>query len=306
MSKQVLIIGSILITLCSCKYEKNDGPEQVKLVGPGIISSEYPEFATSISSDGKELYFNRTTADRSSMFIMVSKLVEGEWSTPDTLDQMDGKYRDVDPFITDDGNRLYFSSTRPVVGSDSIKDFDTWYVGRNEEGWSQPINAGYPLNSAATEIFVSMTAEGHAYFVSERTGQRTIMRSQFTNNYQKPERLELQLNGEAIYAGNPCIASDESFLIVALRAPHKPNVPDLYITFKTETGWSTLVSLGPEVNSMYADFAPGLSKDDRILYFTSERPGMVPKQEEGIRPPGDIYAIKLKPLINRLKKTVGD
>lgn len=31
----------------------------------------------------------------------------------------------------------------------------------------------------------------------------------------------------------------------------------------------------------------------KTLYFTSERPGIVPTQEEGVRPPGDIYQVNL-------------
>ncbi|MEL6537783.1 MAG: alpha/beta fold hydrolase, partial [Bacteroidota bacterium] len=42
------------------------------------------------------------------------------------------------------------------------------------------------------------------------------------------------------------------------------------------------------------EFAAGLSKDDRTLYFTSERPGVVPALADSTaRPPGDIYAVSL-------------
>ena len=66
--------------------------------------------------------------------------------------------------------------------------------------------------------------------------------------------------------------------------------------------WSEFQNLGPKVNSpLYADFAPGLSKDDKILYFGSERPGIVGEQEEGVRPPGDIYWVDLEPILASLK-----
>ena len=49
------------------------------------------------------------------------------------------------------------------------------------------------------------------------------------------------------------------------------------------------------VNSPFADFAPAFSPDGRYLFFTSERPGIVPAQASG-RPPGDIYQIDVAAL----------
>ena len=34
-----------------------------EIVGPGVISTDAPEFATTLSPDGREIYFNRASAD---------------------------------------------------------------------------------------------------------------------------------------------------------------------------------------------------------------------------------------------------
>ncbi len=59
-------------------------------------------------------------------------------------------------------------------------------------------------------------------------------------------------------------------------------------------GYAALVPaepLGGGVYSPFADFAPALSPDGRLVYFTSERPGVVPGGPDGERPPGDIYRV---------------
>lgn len=293
----------LTIQLIACA-PKDNTPFEASLFAEGIISTEAPEFATSINGKQDFLVFNRTTPDRSSMWIMYSQKEEGIWSEPDTFPLPMGNYWNVDPFLTKDGKRLYFSSNRPI--NDSLPDepsiWNTWYVDHQDGAWSKPILAKAPLNSDSAEIFLSMAENGNAYFLSERGAERIIMRSKFHDGeYQEPERIELKLRGEPIYASNPCIASDESFLIVASRDPEGSGRPDLFISWKLENGWSEMINMGPEINTAYAEFAPGLSKDNKVLYFSSERPGIVGPQEEGIRPPGDIYQIEIASILDRLK-----
>lgn len=289
----------VLVTI-SCQ-KSPEMAQEASLFAPNIISSELPEFATTINEVGNAIYFNRTTPDRSSMKIMHSRWVDGNWSSPEALPFSTGAYLDVDPFLSIDGNRLYFSSTRPTIEGIETGQFNTWYVEKSGNSWSEPINPGAPLNSDSTEIFISLTKNGNAYFVTERDGERGIAVSRFLNGqYQQPERIRLKLRGTEVYASNPCIASDERFLIVACRDPQGPGTPDLFISWNQNGEWSEMQNLGPLVNTTYAEFAPGLSKDDQTLYFTSERPGLMPAQEEGVRPPGDIYKVNLKAILDQL------
>lgn len=294
--------GSIFLALLAISCQNsNQEPKEATLFAPGIISSELPEFATTIHPNDNTIYFNRTNPDRSVMQIMVSNMADGNWSEPEALPFSTGTYLDVDPFLSVDGSRLYFSSTRPIAEGDTTGQFNTWYIEKMGGSWSDPINPGAPLNSDSTEIFISLSKNGNAYFVTERDGDRGISVSRFENGqYQAPEKIRLKLRGQGIYASNPCIASDESFLIVASRDPQGPGTPDLFVSRNKNGQWSEMQNLGPLVNTEYAEFAPGLSKDDQTLYFSSERPGMVPPQAEGVRPPGDIYQVDLNMVLKTL------
>lgn len=286
----------------SCVEQSDKAPPVATLFEAELISSELPEFATSIDTHKSWIYFNRTAADRSTMQIFESKYEDGQWTEPKPLPFSTGQYRDVDPFLSLDGNRLYFSSDRPTPIT-AQGNWDTWYLEKLDSGWSAPINAGEPLNSDSTEIFISIAANGNAYFVSERDGTRGIVVSHFKNNtHTLPIPIRPKLRGEQVYASNPCISSDERFLIVAIRDPEGNQTPDLFISFNENGEWSEFQNLGTKVNHPdYADFAPGLSKDDNILFFTSERPGIMGKQPDGVRPPGDIYWVNLELVLASLK-----
>ena len=106
------------------------------------------------------------------------------------------------------------------------------------------------------------------------------------------------MNDSIVFASNPCISSDEKFLIVFSFNPGGPSAPDLFIAWKMKDKWTNLQNLGPKINTPYTEFAPALSKDDQTLFFTSERPGIVPTPTDSTaRPPGDIYQINLQKVV---------
>lgn len=265
------------------------------------VSSELPEFATTINAEQTELFFNRTNEDRSQMQLMVASATDQGWTQGQALGFSDGTYRDVDPFLSPDGNRLYFSSTRPLHDSLPGGDYNIWYTDRLPTGWSTPKSVGVPLNSDSTDIFMTMSNTGYAYVLSERNGQRKLWRSHYRKgHFSKPELLTLFLRGQPVYASNPCIAPDDSFLIVTAKDPNGEGGANLFVSYHQGETWGELINLGPTVNSRYTEFAPGLSKDGRWLYFTSERPGVVGEQPDGIRPPGDLYRVDLPKVLQEL------
>lgn len=298
-SKGSFFILTLIVCLSACQEEVINS-DVVQIFAPDRISSNLPEFATTINEGKDEVYFNRTSDDRSTIFIMHSKKKRNKWSRPMPVSFSNGTFRDVDPFLTADGKRLYFSSDRPLEEGYKRGVFNTWYVEMTKNGWSNPINPGLPLNTDYTEIYVTMAKNGNAYFVSERNGERMILKCRNNNgNYLRSERVDLELNGYIIYASNPCISNDEQFIIVAAKDPFSSDSEniDLFISVNLEGTWSVLQNLGPKINSPYADFAPGLSKDDKTLYFSSERPGIVEEVAEGVRPPSDIYYVNIEPFL---------
>lgn len=270
------------------------------LFAPKLVSSALPEFATTFSPDGRTVYFNRMPQDRSRLHLYTSTFTEGRWSEPQPMPFSDDRYRDIDPFITLDGQRLYFSSTRPVSGTEP-KDYDVWYLEKADDGWSDPINLGAPVNTPDDEIYTTLSRNGNLYFsVFHADNSRALYRAAWqAGAFLPPDRLALS-EPDSVRFGNPTISADEQTLIANSGDLGGLGSSDLFISRRTEAGtWGPFENLGAEVNSEFAEFAPAFSPDGAYLFFTSERPGLVGPQPEGVRPPGDLYQVRWRELLDQ-------
>jgi Tol biopolymer transport system component len=122
-----------------------------------------------ISPDGREVFFTRQGTDWKEQTIwQLTKQADGSWSAPRPA-SFSGVYRDLEPFFSPDGKRLYFASARPKPNREGT-DVDIWMVEQLAGGWSEPIHLGPAINSEKDEYYPSVTADGHLYFTSEREG----------------------------------------------------------------------------------------------------------------------------------------
>ena len=67
------------------------------------------------------------------------------------------------PNLSLDGNRLYFASDR----EGGQGGMDIWYIDRNSEGWSDPVNMGPEINTGGNELFPYIAGENRFYFSSD-------------------------------------------------------------------------------------------------------------------------------------------
>ena len=48
--------------------------------------------------------------------------------------------------------------------SDSVKDYDIWYLQKKGDGWEGPFNLGAAVNTDKDEFYPSLTKYGNLYF----------------------------------------------------------------------------------------------------------------------------------------------
>ncbi|MDX9929635.1 MAG: tetratricopeptide repeat protein, partial [Bacteroidales bacterium] len=144
------------------------------------INTKYWESHATISPDGRRLYFS---SNRKGGFgeldIYVSELDStGNWGPAINLGPViNTEYHEDTPFLTDDGNTLFFSSR----GHYNMGGFDIFYSTLFEDGtWSVPLNAGYPLNTTDDDLFFMPLGAGYEGFIArfdeEGYGLRDIYR----------------------------------------------------------------------------------------------------------------------------------
>lgn len=254
------------------------GPVGASLIGAGAVSTEAREFAVTLSPEGDELYFNRVSED-GAIRIWRSNKTGNAWGQPELFVHTDERYDDIDPFVSRSGDRLYFTSNRPLPRAEFDPDTDDlWYAPRLENGgWGAPIHAGPDINGPDGEVFVSEDVNGVLYFAvfGERTGDGRApveirSSSRDGENFTPAVKVEIPLP-ENMRITNPAVAPDGTYVIFAGRVNN--DAPDLVISRRGDDGaWMSVEPIKSNVNmASHAEFAPYVTNDGARILFTSDR-----------------------------------
>src|SRR5262249_10088790 len=140
------------------------------------------------------------------------------------------------------------------------------------------------------QVFVSIAHDGVVYFQSDATGGGDIYRAA---GIDAPSAAPIDGIDTPESESNPAISPDGTLLVFAAERAGGLGGSDLYGSRFRDGAWTPPKPIG--ASSPQADFAPAFSPEGKYLFFTSERPGVVPAPASG-RPPGDIYQIEVAAL----------
>jgi len=138
---------------------------------PQAVSSDLYESSPAFTPDGRELYFMRANRAFSEYTLLRSRCTVSGWEEPRAAPfGMPAPVSEGDPFVTRDGRKLYFISTRPAPDKQG-NDLDIWFVERNDRGdWGAPTRLPEPVNSPHAELMPRVMGDGRIYFGSDRPG----------------------------------------------------------------------------------------------------------------------------------------
>ena len=136
-------------------------------LGP-LINTTAMESQPFISADGNELFFVRYSNSKQKADIFCSQLIDGQWSKPKPLHNVNTDANEMSPFLSIDGTTLFFASDR----DNSMGGYDLFFSRRDRKGeWGTPSNIGFPINTEANEICFVVDDDGsRAYLSSDRDG----------------------------------------------------------------------------------------------------------------------------------------
>ncbi|MES2429637.1 MAG: OmpA family protein [Bacteroidota bacterium] len=137
-----------------------------------------------------------------------------------------------------------------------------------------PQNLGDSVNSIHSEYYPSLTIDGSNLVFTRRVdADEDFFETNTTNTgWKDATPLEGKVN-TTFNEGAQNISQDGEWLVfTGCNYPGGQGSCDIYISYKTKTGWSEAENLGPIVNTDFWESAPSISADKRAIYFSSSRP----------------------------------
>lgn len=245
------------------------------LFGEGLISTDLYERDVAISNDGEEIIFTLGNYKQTSRCLVSIKKEAGQWGKKEIL-PFSGKYNDIEPFLSADGQRLFFASTRPMDNDTTRTDYNIWMTTRKGNGWEAPVPLDSLINSAKDEFYPAVSSNGNLYFTATREngiGREDIFLSKYTDGkYQAAMPLDSTIN-TAVFEFNAYVSPDEDLLVFSsFGRKDGQGGGDLYFSTKDENGkWKTAKNMGELVNSEKLDYCPFVDLPRKKFYFTSDR-----------------------------------
>jgi outer membrane protein OmpA-like peptidoglycan-associated protein len=205
------------------------------LINLKAINTKDDEYFPVITIDENRIYF--TGSGRKDNIggedIFYSNRINGEWTKAKILPYPFSTYEnDAVNSVSADGNILVvFGTYKGAIGQG-----DNFYSERTASGWSDIKPFPVPVNSKYWDCDGFLSADGKAFlFVSDRPGGV----------------------GEFNRSGYPFHGGIEGNT-------------EIYVSMKTDSGWSAPINLGDKINTPYAERSPFLHPDGKTLYFSSD------------------------------------
>ncbi|WP_306012303.1 MULTISPECIES: hypothetical protein [unclassified Allomuricauda] len=288
LEKLLALFFLVSVTACSQESKKsnlsilsNQIPVDTALVfGPGIISTkESHESAIAFNQDMTELYLNRRKPN-GTYKIYVMNFVDGQWSKAALASfytDKDKNYADYRPRLNPQGDILYFSSDRPLIGETKSTGGHQWYVKKSENGWGQPMPFDIPAADGVI-VDVASSRNGNLYFsLNKKDGKPEDENVYYSVNKNGEnsvaEEMGDDINSPGVWSCCPFIAPDESYMIYDSPRESGYGWVDLYISFKKNGRWTKSYNLGPTVNTNYGEGLATVSPDGKFLFFYRDLDG---------------------------------
>ena len=235
---------------------------------PGIVSTEAGNHSSpAFTPDGHELYWSMR-----SRIWFTRRTGSGAWTEPEMLPCCKGdQYQDDNPFITPDGQKLFFTRFDAGQGKETI-----WYADRTSLGWADPRPVSRKVNAMRLHWSLSVSRAGTLYFQGSREdgyGKSDIYASRLVGGeYQEPVNLGPVINTAAVETC-PYIAPDESYLLFNRMDERDREHSGIVISHRDEAGrWlPPVVVIGGATG--LGGVSPRISPDGKYLFYVNGSEG---------------------------------
>jgi outer membrane protein OmpA-like peptidoglycan-associated protein len=264
---------TILNANFAIEAKKNPVPFNPKNLGASI-NTKANEYFPYLTPDGKVFTFTRMDGRQEDLFYAnrndtVFSNAMSYGNNVNTDDNEGASAMDAQ------GNFLFVTACNRMDGYGSC---DIYYSVKQNNTWTAPQGIGKPVNTGAWEAQPSFSSDGSAlYFASNRPGGfggRDIWVSYLDTNMKLSEPKNLGPNINTKYDDQcPFIHADNQTLYFTSNGWPGMGNGDIYISRKTDTGWTKAINIGYPINTENDDNGMTVSYDGKTAFLSSSRAG---------------------------------
>ena len=169
------------------------------------------------------------------------------------------------PAVSFDGNSIVYTEHRGMVNA-------IFYSKKERGKWQTPIEITAALNAGEDCSSCSLNSDGTELFLYKTDNyDGNIYSSNFVNGAWTPiKKLNKNINTK-FYESHASISSDGKKLYFTSNRDGGQGNLDIYVSERDGTGdWGPAVNLGASINTPYNEDTPFITRNDSVLYFSSE------------------------------------
>lgn len=189
--------------------------------------------------------------------------------TPENLGpNINTEYSEYLPIVTPDGETLYFVRNDHPDGKGGEDIFVSVLDADGE--WSKARNIGSPLNDKTHNGVNGVSQDGRNMLLHDADKAIGFASTEYVdNNWTNPQQLSIPFFYSQGGYSNGCLASGGKTILMSVKLDNSLGGNDLYVSHKTDFGWSKPLNLGPTINTNVEESSVFLAADGETIYFAS-------------------------------------
>ncbi|WP_107039213.1 OmpA family protein [Brumimicrobium mesophilum] len=266
-----------------CGYAKKFKAEPVRVWVDNVqaLNTEFDEIAPTITTDGAEIIFssNRPNENKPNVVGDFDHDIYSSFNNDGTWQKAKPISGSVNSTLDDIVNNLSYDGTKMLLHKDNegqIDIYETILMGSN---WSTPEIMHHQISTKRTnDMYASYNHDGYNIFfargnenLSKGTnimyaGKQSLMDKSYSTA-TTINQVNSQFNDGPIY-----MHIDGKTMYIASQGHESIGGYDIFVSKKTQGGWSKPENMGYPINTPYDDFFFAATANGKYAYISSNRP----------------------------------
>ena len=245
------------------EYPPTDTPVLFK---PTLIPDKQLAHAGVFTPDMNEYYYTLSNASFSEFTVMYIRNIGDKWTAPKEA-FFNSSYLEHGVHFTEDGQWVYFSSTRPVSKEENSSNWHIWRSKKLKNGWGEAQRINIPGMEGKSISHPSLTRSGRMYFHSynpDFSDMALFVTDPQEGVFQKAKKIVFA-EGENNNTLTPFVAPDESYLLFENKFD---DFFEIYISYRDNGEWQRPKRLADNINTKNLG-NPYITPDGQYLFYAS-------------------------------------